>query len=53
MYHYSLHCGRKHFCRCCLHAFFTEEFLKRHIKDFFKIIDKKTIKMPKKFVFGR
>ena len=27
-------------CRCCLHAFITEEILKRHIKDIFKIIGK-------------
>ena len=31
-----------------LHAFVTEEILKRHIKDCFKINVKLTIKMPKK-----
>ena len=34
--------------RYCLHAFITEEILKRHIKDCFKINEKHTIKMPKK-----
>ena len=34
---FLLHRGRKHFCRYCLHAFITEEILKRHIKDCFKI----------------
>ena len=48
MYDYSLHCRRKHFCRYCLHAFITEEILKRHIKDYLKINGKQTIKMPKK-----
>ena len=32
----------------CLHAFITEETLKRRIKDYFKINGKQTIKMPKK-----
>ena len=41
MYHHSLHCGRKYFCCDCLQAFSTEEILKRHIKDCFKINDKK------------
>ena len=45
---HSLHCSRKHFCRYCLHAFITEEILKRHIKNCFKINGKQTIKMPKK-----
>ena len=44
----SLHRGRKHFCRYQVHAFITEEILKRHIKDCFKINGKQTIKMPKK-----
>ena len=34
---HSLHCKRKHFCCYCLHAFITEEKLKRHIKDCFKV----------------
>ena len=33
---HSLHHRRKHFCCYCLHAFITEEILKRHIKDYFK-----------------
>ena len=37
MYDHSLHCNGKHFCSYCLHAFITEETLKRHIKDCFKI----------------
>ena len=48
MHDHSLPRGRKHFCRYCLHAFSTEEILKRHIKDCFKINDKQTIKIPKK-----
>ena len=39
---------RKHFCGYCLHAFITEEILKIHITDCFKINGKQTIKMPKK-----
>ena len=45
---HSLHRGRKHFCRCCLHVFITEKFLKCHIKDCFKINGKQRIIMPKK-----
>ena len=48
MYDHTLHRGRKHFCRYCLHAFVTEEILKRHIKDYFKINGKQRIIMPKK-----
>ena len=48
MYDHSLHRGRKHFCRYCLHAFITEEILKRSIKDRFKINGKHTIKMSNK-----
>ena len=47
MYDLSLHCVRKKF-HYCLHAFTTEEILKRDIKDCFKINAKQTIKMPKK-----
>ena len=32
----------------CLHAFSTEEILKRHIKDSFKVNGKQRIVMPKK-----
>ena len=48
MYDYSLHLERKHFCWYCLHVFITEEILKRHIKNCFKINGKEMIKMPKK-----
>ena len=48
MYDLSLRCGRKIFCHYCLHAFTTEEILKRDIKDCFKINAKQTIKIPKK-----
>ena len=34
---HTLHHGRKHFCRYRLQAFNTEEILKRHIKNCFKI----------------
>ena len=47
MYDHTLHCGRKHFCFYCLQAFSTEEILKRHIKDCFKINGIKRILMPK------
>ena len=48
MYDHTLHRGRERFCRYCLHTFVTEEILKRHIKDYFKINGKQTINMPKK-----
>ena len=48
MYNHSLHRGKKHFCRYCLHDFITEEILKRHIKGCFKINRKEKSKMPKK-----
>ena len=38
----------KQFCCYCLQAFSTEEILKGHIKDFFKINGKQRIIMPKK-----
>ena len=47
MHDHTLHCGRKHFCCYSLQAFSTEEILKRHIKDCFKIDGKQGIKMPK------
>ena len=37
MHYHTLHRGRKHFCRYCLHTFGTEEILKHHIKGCFKI----------------
>ena len=51
MYDHSLHRERKHFFRYCLHAFITEEILKRHIKDCFKINGKQRIIMSKKGEF--
>ena len=44
----TLHRGKKHFCRYYLHAFSTWEILKRHIKECFKINDKKRIIKHKK-----
>ena len=46
MYDHTLHRGRKHFCCYCLQAFSTEEILKPHIKDCFKINGKQRIMMP-------
>ena len=40
--------GRKRYGCYCLKAFSTEEIIKRHIKDCFKINDKQRIKMSKK-----
>ena len=48
MFDHSLHSERKHFCRYYLQAFITEEILKRHIKDCFRVNGKQTTKMPKK-----
>ena len=48
VYDHTLHRGTKHFCRYCLQSFSTEEILKRHIKDCFKINGKQRIIMPKK-----
>ena len=48
MYDHSLHRGRKQFCRYCLQTFSTEDIIKSHIKDCFKINDKQRIIMPKK-----
>ena len=47
-YDQTLHCGRKNFCRYCLQALSTEEILKQHFKDCFKINGKQRIIMPKK-----
>ena len=47
MYDHTLHCGRKHLCYC-LKAFSSEEMLKSHIKDCFKINGMQRIIMPKK-----
>ena len=48
MYDHALHYGRKHFCCYCLQAFSTEEILKCHIEDCFKINAKQKIKHLKK-----
>ena len=48
MYDHSLHHGKKYFCRYRLHALFKEKILKHHIKDWFIVKDKQTIKMAKK-----
>ena len=48
MHDHTLHRRRKHFYRCCLKAFSTEEISKCHIKDCFKINGKQRIKMSKK-----
>ena len=53
IYDYTLHHGRKHFCRYCLHALSTEEILKYHIKDCFKISGKQRIIIPKKGEYVR
>ena len=37
MYNHILHCSKTHFCRYCLQGFSTEEILKCHIKDCFKV----------------
>ena len=39
---------KKHFCRYGLQAFSTEEILKRHIKHWFKINSKKTLRCLRK-----
>ena len=44
MYDHTLHRGRKLFCPYCLHAFVTEEIVKRHIQDCFKINGKQRTK---------
>ena len=48
MYDHTLHRGRKNFCCYCLQDFSTEEILKCHIKDCFKIKSKLRIIMCKK-----
>ena len=48
MYNHTLRHGKKHFCHYCLQAFSTEEILKRHVKDCFKVSGKQIIILPKK-----
>ena len=48
MYDHTSHHGKKHFCRYFLQALLsTEEIVKRHINDCFKINGKQRLKMPK------
>ena len=49
MYDHTSHHGKKHFCRYFLQALLsTEEIVKRHIKDCFKIMANKDLKCLKK-----
>ena len=48
MYNHILYRRRKRFCCYFSQAFSTEEILKRHIKDWFKINGKQRIIMSKK-----
>ena len=43
MYDYNLHRGRKHCCQYCLQAFSSEEILKSHIKDCYKLMTNKKL----------
>ena len=45
MYVHTLLRGRKHICHYCLQAFSTEETLKCHINDSFKVNGKQKINM--------
>ena len=51
MYNHNLDRRKKYFSRYCLQAFSTEEILKCHIKDCFKINDKQKMIMPKKIEY--
>ena len=48
MYEHTLYQRRKNFCCYCMQAFSTEEILKCHTKNCFKINGKERIIMPKK-----
>ena len=48
LYEYTLHLGRKHFCRYKLQCFGTVETMTRQIKGCFKTNGKQGIKLPKK-----
>ena len=48
MYDHSLHGEQKHFCHYYLHAFITEEILKRHVKDYFKSNGNKRLRCLRK-----
>ena len=47
MYYHTLDRGRKHFCGYYLQAFRSEEILKIHIKDCFKVIGKQRTVIPR------
>ena len=47
MYDRTLHRGRKHSCRCCFQTSRTEEMVKSHINECFKINDKQMIHTSK------
>ena len=47
---HTLQRGRKHFYRCWLQAFSSEEISKCHMKDCFKINGKWIIAMPKRCI---
>ena len=53
MYDHTVDHGRKHFCCFYLRAFSTEEILKRHIKDCFKINGKQKVILAKKGKYVR
>ena len=53
MYDRTLHYRRTHFCCYCLQAFSTEEILKFHANECFRINWKQMIKMPKKGEYVR
>ena len=48
LYDHTLHRRRKHICCYCLQAFCTEEILKSHVNECFKINGKQMIQLPKK-----
>ena len=47
MYDRTLYRGREHSCRCCFQTSRTEEIVKSHINECFKINDKQMIHMSK------
>ena len=51
MYVHTLHRERKHFCRCCLQAFSTEEILKFHTKYCFKLMVNKGLTCLKRWMY--
>ena len=53
MYNHTLHHRKKHFYCYCLQAFSTEEILKCHVEDCFKIDGKQKIIVPKKSEYDK